>query len=120
MRPFRRVGRGHEGRERLGVSLRGPREVRRLSRKGRKEFGDPARRKAWVLRPLRRAGKGQESLPEILEGSGRLGGVGSPFRRAGRDWEALLESWKGSRGTPGEPEGVGRAGRERKVLLDSQ
>ena len=63
------------------------------------------------LEALGRAGRGQESLPEILEESGGLEEVGSPFRRAGRDREAHVESSKGSGGSPGEPEGVGRTGR---------
>ena len=116
MRPFRRAERGHEGRERLFFLPGGPRGVRRPSRKGREEFGGPAGRQGWVLRPLRSAGRGQESLPEILEGSRGLEGVGSLFQRAGRDWEAHVESWKGSGGPPREPEGVRKAGRGWKVL----
>ena len=69
------------------------------------------------MMPLRRAERGQESLLEILEGSGGLEEVGSPFWkarrirrplwRAGRGREALPESreWLGGRQRMGGPSG---------------
>ena len=79
-------------------STKGLGKAWRPSRKGREELGDPPEGPGRVGRPSRRAGRGQEALPESQDGSGgRPRELGGPpgesgvVKRAGRGWQALLE-----------------------------
>ena len=129
-RPLRRAERGlgalTESREVLGgVEEIGssPWRVRRGReglQKGAGGIEAQPRGQGRVVRPLRRAARGQESLPEGQEGSGVPPGERGGVRRAGRGWkvkwpsprarkgrEALLEVRVWSGGPPSQRRGRG-------------
>ena len=111
-----------EGREVLPKVQKALLEVRKRSGDPsdiRGGVGIPSKGPRVVRRPSRRSGRGQEILQEVQEGLGGpprgaggppegSGEVGRPFQNFGRGREALPEVWEGS---GGPPKGLGWLGR---------